>query len=95
MPAHVSSHPQPPRRPRQRGASLVEFVVVGPLITLLGMALIHYGHFFFTKNHLDNAAFMAVRAGSTDPGELATSPFLYRPQSPDSIEATTILTQRE
>lgn len=57
LPAH--------RRRRQRGAALVEFAVIGPLITLLGMALIHYAHFFFTKNHLNHAAFMAARAGST------------------------------
>ncbi len=64
-------------RLRQHGASLVEFAVVGPLITLLGMALIHYGHFFFTKNHINHAAFMAVRAGSTGHADLSAITTAY------------------
>ena len=56
-----------PRRSwlRQRGAAMVEFVIVGPMVTLLGLASIQYGLMFFAKNHLNHASFMAARAGST------------------------------
>lgn len=49
---------------------MIEFVVVGPIITLLGMALVQYGHLFFTKNHINHATFMAARAGSTGHADL-------------------------
>ena len=49
---------------RQRGSAMVEFVVVGPIITLLGMAVLQYGMLFFAKNQINHAAFMAARAGS-------------------------------
>jgi hypothetical protein len=68
---HLQASSRPcPSRTRSCGAALVEFAVIGPLITLLGMALIHYGHFFFTKNHINHAAFMAARAGSTGHADL-------------------------
>ncbi|MDI1260158.1 DUF192 domain-containing protein [Aquabacterium sp.] len=50
--------------PRQRGAAMVEFVVVGPIITLLGLSAVQYGMFFNAKNMINHASFMAARAGS-------------------------------
>ncbi len=43
---------------------MVEFVVVGPAITILGMAVLQYSLMFFAKNQINHAAFMAARAGS-------------------------------
>lgn len=43
---------------------MVEFAVIGPVITLLGLALLQYGLLFFAKNGFNHAAFMAARAGS-------------------------------
>lgn len=48
----------------QRGSAMVEFTVVGPLITLLGLALLQYGLLFFNKNQINHASFMAARAGT-------------------------------
>ncbi|QOY94466.1 DUF192 domain-containing protein [Massilia sp. UMI-21] len=47
-----------------RGSAMTEFVVVGPVITLLGLAILQYGLLFFAKNQLNHATFMAARAGS-------------------------------
>lgn len=52
------------RRPRQRGSAMVEFTVVGPIITLLGLALLQYSLMFFNKNQINHASFMAARAGT-------------------------------
>ncbi|RZI43926.1 hypothetical protein EGT07_00380 [Herbaspirillum sp. HC18] len=60
------------RRARQRGASMVEFVVVGPIITLLGLAILQYGMLFFAKNQINHAGFMAARAGSMGNAKLKT-----------------------
>lgn len=49
---------------RQCGAAMVEFIVVGPVLTLLGLASLQYGLLFFHKNQLNHASFMAARAGS-------------------------------
>lgn len=49
---------------RQRGSAMVEFVVVGPIISLIGLAVIQYGMLFFAKNQMNHASFMAARAGS-------------------------------
>jgi outer membrane protein OmpA-like peptidoglycan-associated protein len=57
---------QPIKTPHfQRGASLVEFVIVAPIITLMGMGMLQYALLFNAKNHLNHAAFMAARSGAT------------------------------
>ncbi|MGP1615892.1 MAG: TadE/TadG family type IV pilus assembly protein [Pollutimonas bauzanensis] len=64
------TQPQARSRRRQRGAAMIEFAVVGPVITVLGLAIVQYGHLFFTKNHINHATFMAARAGSTGHADL-------------------------
>lgn len=54
-----------PRVIRQKGSAMIEFVVVGPIITLLGLATLQYGMLFFAKNQYNHASFMAARAGTT------------------------------
>ena len=49
---------------RQRGASMTEFTIVAPVLLLVGLALLQYALLFFTKNQVNHAGFMAVRAGS-------------------------------
>lgn len=48
----------------QRGSALLEFAVVGPMITLLGLAVVQYAMLFFAKNQINHASFMAARAGA-------------------------------
>ena len=55
---------------RQHGATTTEFVVVGPLLVLLSMAILQYGLLFFTKNQVNHAAFLAARAGSMEHANL-------------------------
>lgn len=73
--------PAPPPRPvggrAQRGSALVEFVVVGPVLTLLGLALLQYGMLFFAKNMNNHASFMAARAGSSGNAKLSTVQSAY------------------
>jgi hypothetical protein len=56
-PAAVAAH-------RQRGAAMVEFVVVGPVLTLLGLAVLQYSLLYVARNQVNHAGFMAARAGS-------------------------------
>lgn len=49
---------------RQRGSAMLEFTVVAPIITLLGLGSIQYGMLFHAKKQYNHAAFMAARAGS-------------------------------
>ena len=49
---------------RERGSAMIEFALVGPVITLLGMAILQYGLLFFAKNQINHAGFMAARAGA-------------------------------
>lgn len=49
---------------KDRGSAMTEFVVVGPVISLLGLAMLQYGLLFFAKNQINHASFMAARAGS-------------------------------
>jgi outer membrane protein OmpA-like peptidoglycan-associated protein len=51
---------------------MVEFTVIGPLITLLGLAMLQYGLLYFTKNQYNHASFMAARAGSTGHADIGT-----------------------
>src|SRR6218665_3279494 len=50
--------------PRQRGSAMVEFVVVGPIITLSGLPILQDGLLFFSRNQINHASFMAARAGT-------------------------------
>jgi len=43
---------------------MVEFIVVGSVLTLLGLAILQYGLLVFAKNQMNHAAFMAARAAS-------------------------------
>lgn len=60
----TSSAPQNSTRRRARGSAMIEFAVVGPIITLLGLACLQYGLIFFAKNQMNHADFMAARAGA-------------------------------
>ncbi len=60
------------RHARQRGAALIEFAVVGPVLTLLGLAVLQYGLLFFAKNGFNHAAFMAARAGAVANASLSS-----------------------
>ncbi|MES2832731.1 MAG: DUF192 domain-containing protein [Pseudomonadota bacterium] len=55
---------------RQKGSAMIEFAVVAPIITLLGLATLQYGLIFFAKNQYNHAAFMAARAGSVENANL-------------------------
>jgi TadE-like protein len=61
------SHPHAVRRARrQAGATLVEFALVMPLALLLVMGIIQIGLMFTAKQVLNQAAFMAGRAGAVN-----------------------------
>jgi len=60
-----STHPA-----RARGASIVEFLVVGPLLILIGMGLVQTGLVFHSKSALDFALQEAARVGSVNYGDL-------------------------
>ncbi len=70
--------PGVPPATRQRGASMIEFAVVGPVITFLGLAILQYGMLFFAKNQINHASFMAARAGSMGNAKLSTVQNAYR-----------------
>ncbi|MDY7574611.1 OmpA family protein [Actimicrobium sp. CCI2.3] len=55
-----------------RGSTLIEFAVIGPILSLIGLALLQYGMLYFAKNHYNHANFMAARAGSMDHASLNT-----------------------
>jgi len=67
----------PAARPRmqaqaQGGLAMVEFVVVSPIIALIGLGIIQYAMLFFAKSQINHASFMAARAGSVGNANLAT-----------------------
>jgi outer membrane protein OmpA-like peptidoglycan-associated protein len=47
-----------------RGAAMVEFVVVSPVLALIGLAILQYCLLYVAKNQANHAGFMAARAGS-------------------------------
>ncbi|TDM04864.1 MAG: pilus assembly protein TadE [Ideonella sp. MAG2] len=62
----VSHNTSPVHHRQQRGATMVEMVIVAPILLLLTMVLIHHGLLFFAKNQLNHATFMAARAGAVN-----------------------------
>ena len=61
----------------QRGSAMIEFAIVGPIITLLGLAILQYAMLFFAKNQINHAGFIAARAGSTGHADLTTVQTAY------------------
>ncbi|GAA4013209.1 OmpA family protein [Actimicrobium antarcticum] len=61
----------------RRGSAMIEFIVIGPVITLIGLAVLQYGLVFFARNHYNHASFMAARAGSTGHANLTTIEHAY------------------
>jgi uncharacterized membrane protein (UPF0127 family) len=75
--AHPSLARRPARVPRvrghsQRGLATVEFIVVGPILTLIGLGILQYAMLFFAKSQINHASFMAARAGSMGNANLQT-----------------------
>ncbi len=54
----------------QRGATMLEFAIAAPIITLCGLAILQYALLFFAKNQMHHASFMAARAGSMKNADL-------------------------
>ncbi|MEO6279423.1 TadE family protein [Roseateles sp.] len=61
-----------PNARRQRGATLMEFVIVFPLAALLVLGLIQAGFVYMAKLTLNHATFMAARVGATHNADVAT-----------------------
>lgn len=66
-----SAAPEAPAAPRraarragQRGIAVLEFAIAAPVLTVLGLGVTQYSLLFFTKSQLNQASFMAARAGS-------------------------------
>ena len=64
-------------RQGQRGSAMIEFAVVGPIITMLGLSILQYGMLFFAKNQINYAGFMAAREGATAHADLAAAHAAY------------------
>jgi TadE-like protein len=64
-------------RPLQRGASMVEFTIVAPVLSLIGLLVIQWALVFHARNTVNHASFMAARAGSTGQAQMATMDEAY------------------
>jgi len=61
---------------RPRGATLAEFVVVGPLAFVMVLAIVQLGFVFMARATVNHATFMAARQGSlhnADPGVIRST----------------------
>ena len=54
---------------RQQGQSLVEFIVVLPILMFLIMGIVQFALLYQAKSVLDHAAFLAARSGSLNNGQ--------------------------
>ena len=66
----VGRHGSPRRRAR-RGASILEFALVLPILLMLAFGVVDYGYFFYVKNTVQGAAQSGARAAI--PGTAANS----------------------
>lgn len=57
---------------RQRGQSMVEFIIVLPALLLLVLGAIQFSLVFMAKSTLDNAAFLGVRDGTLNNASVAS-----------------------
>jgi hypothetical protein len=68
---------KPTTRRRQRGSAMIEYTIVGPLLTLLGTLILQYSLMFNARNLINHASFMAGRAGSMTHADLGTIQAAY------------------
>lgn len=68
---------KPIMRGRQRGSAMIEFTIVGPVLTLLGTLILQYSLMFNARNLVNHASFMAGRAGSMANADLAAIQAAY------------------
>lgn len=61
---HWNRAPQHTSHAKQRGSSMIEFTVVGPIISMLGLTVLQYSMLFFAKSQINYAGFMAAREGA-------------------------------
>jgi hypothetical protein len=61
---------KPIPRSLQRGSAMIEFTIVGPVLTLLSTVILQYSMMFSAKNLINHASFMAARAGSMGNADL-------------------------
>lgn len=61
------------RGPDERGASLVEFAVLAPLLLILVLGIVEFGWLFGQNNSVRHAAGEATRAASVNGGSTITS----------------------
>ncbi len=61
----------------QSGATMLEFAIVGPIITAIGLGALQYSMLFFAKNQINYASFMAARAGSMGNANIDTIQTAY------------------
>jgi len=57
------------RSRRQRGASMVEFVIVTPLLMFMGLGVMQFGLIYHAKSMLNYATFEAARNGAVNNGQ--------------------------
>ena len=63
---------KPAANPKQHGSSMIEFTIVGPIITMLGLTVLQYSMLFFAKSQINYASFMAAREGSMAHADIAS-----------------------
>ncbi|MBK4733730.1 OmpA family protein [Noviherbaspirillum pedocola] len=56
----------------QRGAAMVEFVIIAPVLTMIGLGVLQASLLYFARNGVNHAAFLAARAGSMHNASLAS-----------------------
>ena len=73
----VAALRQSRRHSHQRGSAMIEFAVVGPLLTLIGLIILQYAMMFNAKNLVNHASFMAARAGTMQNANLGSVKVAY------------------
>lgn len=67
----VTAHRAPARKRYAGGASMVEFIIVLPILLLLCLGILQFGLLYQAKSTLDYAALQAARAGALNNGKSA------------------------
>ncbi len=73
----INDQPRCGKARRQRGSAMIEFVVVGPILTLIGTIILQYALMFNAKNLVNHASFMAARAGTMGNARLSSVEMAY------------------